>query len=62
MNRELTGTLEHEGDGVAATISFDSDDVIFPSTFQQLGHAIKFHHHEDVLIAPGGNLSKQKHM
>lgn len=62
INRELTGALEHEGNNVATAISFDSYDVIISSTFQQLGHATKVHHHEDVPITHGGNLSKQMHM
>lgn len=47
----LTGALKHEGDGVAAIVGLEGDDVIVSGTLQHLGHVVEVHAHGDVAVA-----------
>ncbi|KAJ1390317.1 hypothetical protein SESBI_37532 [Sesbania bispinosa] len=49
--RTHTRAFEHEGDGIAAIIGLDGDDVVVAGAFQHLGHVIEVHAHGDVAVA-----------
>ncbi|KAM2617877.1 hypothetical protein COP2_035808 [Malus domestica] len=45
------GAFEHEGDGIAAVVSLDGDDVIISGAPEHLGHVAEVHTHGDVAVA-----------
>ncbi len=49
-SKKHTGALEHEGDGVAAIVSLDGDDVIVAGALEHFGHVVEVHPHRHVTV------------
>lgn len=49
--REHTGALEHEGDGIAAVVGLQRDDVVVAGALEHFRHVVEVHPHGDVSVA-----------
>lgn len=50
-SKTRTGALEHEGDGVAAIVGLEGDDVVVAGALEHLGHVVEVHSHGKIAVA-----------